>query len=192
MTVIGIDPSLNSTGICINEDGCYSYKLLSTKPSKKMLKASEDVESLYIIQIDKEPAVEVDKGSSAKGVLEAINASKNISYIMYYVKLFLTLYRPDYVVIEAPAFNASGRIIDLSGLNHAIRLECIERKIPFYPISPTSVKMETVGNGQATKEMMIQTWLELFPEFQPLKDMKIDDLADAWALTVFPLEKIQG
>ncbi len=110
---------------------------------------------------------------------------------MYYIWFYLLLYKPDYVVIEAPAFNATGRVADLAGLNHAIRLECIKMEIPFYPISPTTVKMHTVGNGQATKEMMIQTWLELFPDYKPLEKMKIDDLADAWALSIFPVENIQ-
>lgn len=186
MTVIGIDPSMNSTGICIKHDGTYKYKLLVTKAArvtKKMLAAAENMENLDIIQIEKEEA--------AKGVQGAINTTKNIAYIMKLVDLFIMLHKPDYVVIEAPAFNASGRVADLAGLNHAIRLACLEKNIPFYPVSPTSVKMETVGNGQATKEMMIQTWLALFPEYAPLETMKVDDLADAWALTDFPLEKIR-
>lgn len=183
MIVIGIDPSMNSTGLCIRENGHYKYKLISTHPTKKMLKLSEQMPNLDVIVVNKEPP--------AKGVQQAINASKNISYIMYYVWFYLLLYKPDYVVIEAPAFNATGRVADLAGLNHAIRLECIKMKIPFYPISPTTVKMHTVGNGQATKEMMIQTWLELFPDYKPLEKMKIDDLADAWALAVFPVENIQ-
>lgn len=180
MTVIGIDPSMNSTAICINEDGKYLYKLLATKPTKKMRQAAESMENLKIYTVCKLP--------NEKGVLGEINKSRNINYIMEYIRLYFTIYRPDYVVIEAPAFNATGRVSDLSGLNHAIRLECIVRQIPFYPISPTSVKMHTVGNGQATKEMMIQTWLALFPQYKPLENSKIDDLADAWALCNFPVE----
>ena len=180
MTVIGIDPSMNSTAICINEDGKYSYKLLATKPTKKMLKAAEGMENLRINTVCKLP--------NEKGVLGEINKTKNINYIMEFVRLYFTLYQPDYVVIEAPAFNAVGRVSDLSGLNYAIRLECIVNHIPVYPISPTAVKMQTVGNGQATKEMMVQTWLKLFPEFVPLESMKVDDLADAWALCSFPVK----
>ena len=180
MTVIGIDPSMNSTGICINKDGEYTYKLLATKPTKKMLKAAEEIKSLRINTVCKLP--------NEKGVLGEINKTKNINYIMEFVRLYFTLYRPDYVVIEAPAFNAVGRVSDLSGLNYAIRLECIVRNIPIYPISPTAVKMQTVGNGQATKEMMIQTWLKIFPEYSRLETMKIDDLADAWALCEYPVE----
>ena len=174
MTTIGIDPSMNSTGICINEDGHYKYKLLATHPTKKLQKAAESFPDLDIIIINKEP--------TSKGIQQAINTTKNISYILYHIRLFLTLYRPDYVTIEAPAFAATGRVADLAGLNHAIRLECLERNIPCYPVPPTTVKMQAVGNGQATKEMIVKTWLTLFPEYKPLETMKIDDLADAWAV----------
>lgn len=180
MTVIGIDPSMNSTGICINQDGKYIYRLLSTHPTKKMLTAVKDMDLLKIYGVCKLP--------NEKGVLGEINKTKNINYILEYIRLYLDQYHPDYVVIEAPAFNAVGRVSDLSGLNHAIRLECLIRNIPIYPLSPTMVKMQTVGNGQATKEMMIQTWLKLFPEYSRLETMKVDDLADAWALCNFPVE----
>lgn len=180
MTVIGIDPSMNSTGICINKDGKYIYKLIATKPTKKMLKEVEGIDSVEIVTVHKLP--------NERGVVGEINKSKNINYILEYIRKLLDIYRPDYVVIEAPAFNAVGRVSDLSGLNHAIRLECIVRNIPVWPLSPTAVKMQTVGNGQATKEMMIQTWLKIFPEYTKLASMKVDDLADAWALCVFPVE----
>lgn len=180
MTVIGIDPSMNSTGICINKDGIYKYVLLSTRPTKKMLSAVEGLENLRIVQVDKEP--------SASGVEGAINQTINIAHILKYVEFFLDMNKPKYVVIEAPAFNASGRVADLAGLNHAIRLACLQRNIKFYPLPPTTVKAATVGNGQATKEMMIQTWLKLFPEYSLLESMKVDDLADAWALCNFPVE----
>ena len=172
--VMGIDPSLNSTGICINQDGQYKYKLLATKPTKKFVKATENIPSVDIIILNKEPNV--------KGVEGEINKTRNVAYIIHYVNFFLDLYRPDYVTIEAPAFSASGRVADLAGLNYAIRLACYDRHIPCYPIAPTSVKMQAVGNGHATKEMMIETWLHLFPEYESIKKEKIDDLADAWAL----------
>lgn len=182
MIVIGIDPSMNSTGVCINEDGQYKYELLSTKPTKKMLKAVEGLPNIRILN--------VCKAEPSKGIQQAIDQTHNIFHILEYINLFLTIHRPDYVVIEAPAFNASGRVADLAGLNHAIRLMCLDKNIPFFPVSPTSVKMETVGNGQATKEMMVQTWLKIFPEYSLLESMKVDDLADAWALCSYPREKL--
>ena len=130
----------------------------------------------------------VDKEPSAPGVEGAINQTINIAHILKYVEFFLDMNKPKYVVIEAPAFNASGRVADLAGLNHAIRLACLQRNIKFYPLPPTTVKAATVGNGQATKEMMVQTWLKLFPEYSLLESMKVDDLADAWALCNFPVE----
>ena len=42
MVSIGIDPSLNSTGICINNDGKCKYFIITSKMTKKMKEFSND------------------------------------------------------------------------------------------------------------------------------------------------------
>ena len=44
MIYIGIDPSLNSTGICINVDGKCKYYIITSKMTKKM----KDFKNEYI------------------------------------------------------------------------------------------------------------------------------------------------
>ena len=51
MTIMGIDPSMNSTGICIDEDGKRTYYLVSTKATKKAIKAANEIDQLCILQM---------------------------------------------------------------------------------------------------------------------------------------------
>lgn len=188
MTVIGVDPSMNSTGICIDEDGNHIYYLLATHPTKKAIEATRNDDTLCLVQIRKETSPTGTK-SKRKSVFAAINTTANIAYMTDAIDDIIRCHQPDYVVIEAPAFAAKGRVSDLSGLNHAIRLACLRADIPCYPIAPTTVKAATVGNGHATKDMVIATWSVLEPKAKEWidKGIKVDDLADAWALASFDL-----
>ena len=53
MTVIGIDPSMNSTGICINKNGKYIWKhtsrpiLVEDVRNEKFIDRKKDSEKLY-------------------------------------------------------------------------------------------------------------------------------------------------
>ena len=49
-------------------------------------------------------------------------------------------------------------------------------------VSPTSVKKFAVANGQAEKDIMIDAWKRLDKNISDVKDIKIDDLADAYFL----------
>lgn len=191
MTVIGVDPSLNSTGICVDEDGNRTYYLLATKPTKKAIKAANDIDRLCLVQIRKDECVQGEK-SQRKSVFQQINTTTNIAHMADAVIDIIKCHAPDYVIIEAPAFHANGRVIDLAGLNHAIRLGCYRADIPIYPISPTTVKAHTAGSGWASKDMMVMTWEALEPDGNEWASngIKVDDLADAWALTSFDLSTI--
>lgn len=190
MTVIGIDPSLNNTGICIKyEDDSYEYVLLSTNATNKFFKAVQEFKDIDLRMIRKETCASGPK-SIRKSIFRQVNTTENIYHIAHTAGEIISAIHPDYVVIEAPALAASGYVADLMGLNHAIRLECYRRDIPCYPVPPTTVKLHSVGNGRATKEMMIGTWLRLFPQYKSLEGMKIDDLADAYFLCSFDLESI--
>ena len=182
---------MNSTGICVNAEGSFEYYLLATQPTHKMEKAIEEAEGLELIKVRKETCMNGEK-SKRKSIFQQINTTENIAYMSQTIADIIACYKPDYVVIEAPAFAAKGRVADLAGLNHAIRLECYKQDIPFYPVAPTTVKAHSVGNGWATKEMMIETWNKLQPQSQEWIDagIKVDDLADAYFLCTFDLESV--
>ena len=180
---------MNSTGICIDEDGKRTYYLVSTKATKKAIKAANEIDQLCILSIPKEESLKEEK-SIHKSILQQINLTKNISYITDAITDIIRCHKPDYVVIESPAFRAIGRVSDLSGLNHAIRLECLREGIPCYPVPPTTVKAQTTGRGWASKDEMILTWksIESSAANWEEKGIKVSDLADAWALCSFDLK----
>ena len=183
--IIGIDPSVRSTGVCVWDDEYkrYKYYLLVKNPTKKVQNFKHNL--INIISFEEEP--QKDKSAIQKEVIKS-NSVYKISNLCN--KIF-QCFHPKYAVIEAVAFAANGKIDELAGLNYAIRCAAIENGIPIYPVSPTSNKMEFVGNGGATKEMMIDAWKGLRPEaseFEPL-GKHLADLADAYSLVHFPFNK---
>ena len=55
----------------------------------------------------------------------------------------------------------SAALVDLAGLNFAIRMTILKEDIPFNILAPTSVKKFAVGDGGAEKDVMIASWKKL-------------------------------
>lgn len=180
---MGIDPSMRSTGICVWDGSRYKYFIVAANPTKKLLKFKHPgFEVLPYV-----PTPVKDKTSIGKE--SAI--TDNIEAVCGLVEGIILIYKPKYVVVEACAFAAGGRVADLSGLNHCLRLMIRRHGIPVYAVPPTSNKLEFTGNGQATKEMMVESWKACDPVANELLGAgKIDDLADAFALCKFPEAKL--
>lgn len=181
--IIGIDPSIRSTGVCVwdMEEDKHIYYLITAHATKKLLNRKE----LHILQYEHE----TQTGLTSIG--KEIAKTKNVRNVVDRVESIIYYYRPEYIVMEAVAFAANGTIDALAGINYGIRMSADIINIPIYVIPPTTIKMESVGNGQATKEMMIETWLKLEPYMEPLRTLKCDDLADAYFMAHFPKDKIQ-
>ena len=77
---MGIDPSMNSTGICIDEDGKRTYYLVSTKATKKAIKAANEIDQLCILQIPKEESLKEEK-SIHNNVLELLGTSSEVATV---------------------------------------------------------------------------------------------------------------
>lgn len=161
---IGIDPSINGTGICI--DGCEYYYIVPKKKKK--------MES-WGINIIEYPNNKPD-GDDTKELYKSIR----VYHIQKIIRDIIEQYKPDNVVIEAIAYAANGSIDMLAGLNYSIRNICFDLNIPIRIISPTTLKKESVGMGNASKELMLGTW-------KAITNMNIDcdDLADAYFLSKF-------
>lgn len=183
MIIMGIDPSMRSTGICTynTDTGEHKYVLIVSCPTKKVAGFKHDIIDIQVL--NKEEKTE-------SGVINAMLQTKKIYNIILGVKHVIMSQKPDKIIIEAPALRGCGQIVELAGLNHAIRMLSYEYNIPIYPITPTSNKMEFVGNGQATKDMMVTGWEMSDPNSKllPLGKHR-EDLADAYALTHFPVDK---
>ena len=177
MTTIGIDLSINCTGICISNDNTNIYHIITAKMTKKM--KSFFHERLSIKSYDKYNVKGLDYEE------REIAHTNNIIYISNIIRDIITESKPELVCIEGLAYNANGTIVELSGLNYIIRLICNELNIPYKIVSPTSLKKFAVANGGADKDLMVYVWSKLEPELGHIKEFKLDDIADAYFLAQY-------
>ena len=177
MITIGLDLSINSTGVCVNEDNrVYKYYIISSHLTKKQ----KDFDHHYVQLLEyikQQPEVEYDQKESIK--------TNNINSICTFIEAIIRKHKPSIVNIEGVSFGSTGSsaLIDLSGLNYMVRKMLIDMSVPFRIISPTQNKKFATGNGSAEKDLMIDAWKRLDKNISDIEDIKIDDLADAYFLS---------
>lgn len=182
MTKIGLDLSINSTGVCINVDGVCDYYIIASKLTKKQQEFVHPF--VHILHYTKnEPAGEYNEKEAIK-----TNNINNIVKMIEWILLHKSSSKGiDAVNIEGVSFGSTGSaaLIDLSGLNYMVRKMLIDNNIPFNIISPTQNKKFATGNGSAVKEVMIDAWKRLDKNISNITEIKIDDLADAYFLSCY-------
>lgn len=176
MIIIGIDPSINCTGICIYNSltNNHTYYMIVSKCTKKMREFAAD--NVHIIEYNRQ---ESNKGEYQ---VKEFNKSNNIYSICTIIRDLIQLYEPDLVQMEGVSYGSRGSaaLVDLAGLNFAIRMTILREDIPFNILAPTSVKKFAVGNGGAEKDVMIASWKKLDKNITNITDIKVDDLADSY------------
>lgn len=186
MITIGIDPSLNSTGICINKNGKCTYYIIVSKMTRKMAEFKNDY--IHIISY---PKSDTNKKTNRYDVIEE-NKARNIYNICSIIGDIIKQYKNECVCVymEGVSYGSVGSaaLVDLSGLNFALRNVFIEESVPFCIVSPSQNKKAATGNGAADKELMVFSWLMVEKHLKNIKDIKIDDLADAFFLSNFERE----
>ena len=175
MTIIGIDPSINSTGVCVWDEKVNRYFLITSKMTKKMLLFKHD--RINIDNYIKKDTKDVDYS------IKESNKFDNIYNICCCIQKVIDIYKPDIVYIEGVSYGSVGSaaLVDLSFLNSAIRLTLKLNHIPFTIVSPTSLKKFACANGQAEKLLMVDAWKRL-DNIGDLDGVKLDDLADSYFL----------
>lgn len=108
----------------------------------------------------------------------------NLHSICKKIGWILDVFNPEIVKMEGVSYGSVGSaaLVDLAMLNGMLRLEIGRRGIPFEIVSPTELKKFACANGQAEKDVMIDAWKRLDPYISMIKDLKVDDLADAYFL----------
>jgi len=181
MTVVGLDLSINSTGICVYDTDTRQsvYYIVGSKFTKKALNYQHS--RLILIPYEK-TTVDSKMEYSQKEDLKTYN----IYNIVTEIKHVLQTYDVDAVAIEGISFGSTGSaaLIDLSGLNYMVRQMIIELGIPaMYIVSPTQNKKFASGNGSAEKDVMISAWNKMDKTMADVADyVKVDDIADAYFL----------
>lgn len=181
MVIIGIDPSINSTGICINRDGRYTYYIISSKMTKKMENFIHS--KVKFLPYNKESYTDMEYSDK-----ETVK-SNNLYNIVKIIEDLIKKYKPDNIIMEGISYGSTSgsALVDLSGLNYMIRMVCINRQVPFTIVSPSGLKKFVCANGQADKELIIESWKKMDKNIQDISDIKIDDLADAFFLSNHPV-----
>ena len=146
MIKIGLDLSINSTGVCICEDDRdpVYYFIIPDKLSKKQ-KAASQHKRINFITYDK-----------IKG-----NDDHNINHITSKImEIIKGLLNDDIkVVIEDVALAAKGAsIITLTLLNGWMRCLLTQKGIDYITVPPTQWKKMMLGNGSADKELIVYCW----------------------------------
>lgn len=173
-TIIGIDPSINSTGICVKGDDSIKYYMIVSKKTKKM----KDFKNPNLVIFDYIKKDTKDLDYPKKEYIKAYN----VYQICDLVNKIIMVNQPKKILMEGISYGSvsGASLADLSGLNFALRNVFIENKIPFEIISPTSVKKFATANGNADKNLIIDAWKRLDPNIKNIKDIKVDDLADSY------------
>lgn len=190
---VGIDPSMNSTGICIRKydgDNLVKENFIILTPERKLTKkekiANDEIfnfEYVFYQNMDLKPYAKLNHFGEYWKSWNMICCAKAIKDI---IKEF-TKDNPEkiYIVIEGISYGSSIRtrsIFDLAGLNYLIREKFIEKEnIVFTVATPSEVKKFASGNGNCNKETMISLFSMSHEEMQIIP--KLDDISDAWFMS---------
>ena len=182
---IGIDPSINSTGVCIqkiNDDNKEEAPIFFIiKPNKLTKKEQKiNIENFNYIIYNKE---DLSKYKSKKSHLFEYYKTLNIIDIANKLYDIIKDFIDDSttVVMEGISYGSSLRtksIFDLAGLNYLIREKLIRNNINLNICPPAEIKKFASGKGNANKDILIEAFLVMFPQFADID--KIDDIVDAY------------
>ena len=111
--------------------------------------------------------------------------SHNFSKLLDNIQWIIDVHKPTNVIMEGISYGSvsGSSLADLAGLNYIIRLLLIKNNIKFTIVSPTSLKKFVCANGQAEKDVIIESWKRMDKNINDITDIKIDDLADAFFLS---------
>lgn len=201
---VGIDPSMNSTGICIQKyDGDKKLKedFIILKPGDKsksedkwLTRAEKKVDNIFQnFQYCFYPKMDLTPYKDLNHFNEYWK-SWNMKMCKKTIKDIVQEWTKDnpekiYVVMEGISYGSASRtksIFDLAGLNYLIReLFVGDDKFIFTIATPSEIKKFASGNGNCKKEVMVELFELSHQEFKIIP--KIDDISDAWFMSNFAI-----
>lgn len=191
---VGIDPSINSTGVCILETddsnkqvNCKFYIIKNGKLTKKESKAEDDNYKIFQYVLYEKLDTSIKNIEDYK-TLEW-NKTKNMINVCKCIKDIVFKYISNhndilnvYICQEGISYGSTVKtksVFDLAGLNYLLRSTFINSSICNYFViaSPSEIKKFATGKGNANKEMMVNMFSFIFPDLQL---PKVDDICDAY------------
>lgn len=187
MISIGLDLSITSTGICIYDsfNNCTYYYIIGSKFTKKALEHPQQIVTLI-------PYEKQSTDKKAEYHIKEWTKTTNIFNIVDHMETIIKLWKPDVVTIEGVSFGSSGAVLDLCGLNYAVRMMLLRCNVNnIYIVSPTQNKKFATANGSAEKDVMISAWHKSDKTSEQIPGcIKVDDIADAYFLARFGLHLV--
>lgn len=185
---IGIDPSINSTGMTIRTDTgfCRFFIIKGDKLTKKEKNAQSDNYEIFEYCLYQKENVKDTNNAHERELAKAHNLSTIADTIYNIIEELLQQFRKtstiDSVTIcmEGISYGSihSAAVMDLAGLNYLIRDRLHHHTVvgTLLVTPPAEVKRFYTGSGNANKQLMISTFKGSFPDF----DLpKIDDVCDS-------------
>lgn len=179
--VIGIDPSLNCTGICVRCGQAEHFYVVTSHKEKKFIADCETNRINYIYC----PIPDKLHNSST----DALNETRRIIYLSEQIKAVVSseIASNDdcdiLIRMEGCALRALGKVESLFALQHIIRERLFELGANMEIRTPSNNKKLFTGKGNANKELMVSTFLQTHPELSEITSKFLDDIADAYSLT---------
>lgn len=185
---IGIDPSINSTGMTIRTDTgfCRFFIIKGDKLTKKEKNAQSANFEIFEYCLYQKENVKDTNNAHERELAKAHNLSTIADTIYNIIEELLRQFRKtgtvDSVTIcmEGISYGSihSAAVMDLAGLNYLIRDRLHHHTVvgTLLVTPPAEVKRFYTGSGNANKQLMISTFKGSFPDF----DLpKIDDVCDS-------------
>lgn len=195
MTTVGIDPSLNSTGVCIikydDDMNVIDERYFIVKPNKltrRETDAQNKNENFNYVLYDKQDLKQYNENNHVHEYHKTCNI---INVTRELKRLIDDNVDDEHVIIvqEGISYGSSIRtksIYDLAGLNYLIRnLFIDDDRFELYVCPPSNIKKFASGNGNCKKELMIQLFKSIHPDFDV---PKLDDIADAYFMARYAYE----
>ena len=185
---IGIDPSINSTGMTIRTDTgfCRFFIIKGDKLTKKEKNAQSANFEIFEYCLYQKENVKDTNNAHERELAKAHNLSTIADTIYNIIEELLQQFRKTSTIdsiticMEGISYGSihSAAVMDLAGLNYLIRDRLHHHTVvgTLLVTPPAEVKRFYTGSGNANKQLMISTFKGSFPDF----DLpKIDDVCDS-------------
>lgn len=185
---IGIDPSINSTGMTIRTDTgfCRFFIIKGDKLTKKEKNAQSNNSEIFEYCLYQKENVKDTNNAHERELAKAHNLSTIADTIYNIIEELLQKFRKTSTInsvticMEGISYGSihSAAVMDLAGLNYLIRDRLHHHTVvgTLLVTPPAEIKRFYTGSGNANKQLMISTFKGSFPDF----DLpKIDDVCDS-------------
>lgn len=204
---IGIDPSINSTGLCIrlvDNDKVGFEKFIIIRPKqyntpkritnkrKELLDKIDKLCDTGIFEYVDYDSEDIKQYKNDNHLYE-LTKSKNLVNLVDCIYETIMKYDNDtyniHILIEGISYGSSIRtksVFDLAGLNFMIRYKFIKylnTEDSFTIATPSNIKKFVTNKGNANKLLIIEAFSMIHPELTILP--KFDDIADAYFMSCY-------